>query len=555
MSFPQTYRAEPYVAGLVCALVFWAAHFYGLAGPYVVNEDVRQQIYWMEQWQNPELFHNHYLTRYSRLYVPPGVKAVYRIFSPVVDPLYFSKVLPGLLFALLGVCLFLIGREYGDRGLAWSCVAAFWLMPFFIYHLSGGLARAFAAPLLALFWLAWLKRNDRLISLSILLMALFIPYIFVLAGFSLGLAFAAGRAGPLLGLRIWRPPYLGRINHWLILLAGAALVFYLNHRLIAAGFGPWAAGAEALEMPELGAGGRLRLFPIRPFMWEVSVGAWGWIGPFHELGFRPGLAVSLGVLGLASFGLFCEFRKWRTSSFPARTTAGFAPVVFLVLASGILYLLARILALRLFVPNRFVIYPFHLFFCLFLAWGIYAALRPGLNSGRVFALVLAAAALAGAWRLHGVGLSDYGELRPAYEAVLALPQEARLAGHPRTMDNVQTFGRRPVLINYEQAHPWSAGLWQKEKPLLEDLFRAYYSPDPEEAALFCRKYGVTHLVVEERCFNPQFMTGKPFFAPFDRLIRELVRPGRDYALLRGGNGGRQEIMPGIWLVEAGSIGR
>ena len=313
------------------------------------------------------------------------------------------------------------------------------------------------------------------------------------------------------------------------------------------------SGTEALGMPELGAEGRLRLFPIRPFMWEVTIGAWAWIGPFREWGFGPGLAVSLAVLALACRGLFQEFRGWREN--PSRTGAAekFVPVVFLVLASVILYLAARILVLRLFVPNRFVIYPFHLFFCLFLAWGVLSALKPWLKSTRVFAVILAALALLGAWRLHGVGLVDYSGLKPVYAAVQALPRQARLAGRPQTMDSVQAFGQRPALVNFEQAHPWSVGLWKKERPLLEELFQACYSPDPQEISGFCRKYRVTHLVVEEKCFEPGFMAGKPFFAPFDQMIRELVRPKRDYALLQAARRQGHEIMPGTWLLETGGL--
>ena len=146
--------------------------------------------------------------------------------------------------------------------MAWACAAAVWLMPFFIYHLSGGLARAYAAPLLALFWLGWLRKKPPasepgpgahgpvhpLQSLS-------------WPGLSLGLAHGAGIIGPFLGLKSWEPPYLTKPLHWLVLLAGAALVWYLNHGLAASGFGPWVSGTEALGMPEAGRGRAVAAVP------------------------------------------------------------------------------------------------------------------------------------------------------------------------------------------------------------------------------------------------------------------------------------------------------
>ena len=114
-------------------------------------------------------------------YVPWGVKGLYWLASWWVSPLYFSKLLPGFLFVFLAVCLFKIGTRLADRRLGWAMVACFWLMPFFLDNLAGGLARSFAAPLLALFWLGWQARRPWVMGAALLLQALFIPYIFLVA--------------------------------------------------------------------------------------------------------------------------------------------------------------------------------------------------------------------------------------------------------------------------------------------------------------------------------------------------------------------------------------
>ena len=78
--------------------VFVVAHWDGLTKPYVLNDDVRQQVYWMQSWLDPGLYHDDLLTRYAKNYVPWGVQAVYYAASRIVDPLYFSKILTGILF-------------------------------------------------------------------------------------------------------------------------------------------------------------------------------------------------------------------------------------------------------------------------------------------------------------------------------------------------------------------------------------------------------------------------------------------------------------------------
>jgi len=140
---------------LISAVIFVLAHSPALTNPHIINDDVRQQIYWMQQWQDPALFVGDFLTDYARHYVPWGVKALYWVASWGAPPLYFAKILPGILFAFLAVCLFRIGAGLSNKRLGWMMVAIYWLMPFFLDNLAGGLARAFAAPLLALYWLGW----------------------------------------------------------------------------------------------------------------------------------------------------------------------------------------------------------------------------------------------------------------------------------------------------------------------------------------------------------------------------------------------------------------
>ena len=108
---------------LISGAVFVLAHFQALANPFIINDDVRQQIYWMQQWQDPALFRGDFLTGYARDYVPWGVKGLYWLASWWVSPLYFSKLLPGFLFVFLAVCLFKIGTRLTDRRLGWAMVA------------------------------------------------------------------------------------------------------------------------------------------------------------------------------------------------------------------------------------------------------------------------------------------------------------------------------------------------------------------------------------------------------------------------------------------------
>jgi hypothetical protein len=59
--------------------VYVIAQHEALSNPYAINDDVRQQIYWMQKWQDPSIYGSNQLNDYSRQYVPCGVKAIYRL--------------------------------------------------------------------------------------------------------------------------------------------------------------------------------------------------------------------------------------------------------------------------------------------------------------------------------------------------------------------------------------------------------------------------------------------------------------------------------------------
>ncbi|MCK9377777.1 MAG: hypothetical protein M0P73_16720 [Syntrophobacterales bacterium] len=525
---------------LLSGAIFVLAHFRALINPFILNDDARQQIYWMQQWQDPGLFRGDFLTDYARHYVTWGVKGLYWLASWGVPPLYFSKLLPGLLFIFLAVCLFRIGTSLSDRRLAWMMVAVFWLMPFFLDNLAGGLARAFAAPLLALFWLGWLEKRPWVMAAALLLQALFIPYIFMVAALAAMLAWLLARFG-----QDNPPPFPAKLAHIFLLALGAVLVLGMNLQFSAAGYGPLVSVREMVNQPEFYAHGRYAILPEPSLLWEL-ISPMEFIPLFREWGPMAGALSCVVLLVLVVAGA----RQPGWAPWLRLKSAG-----YLALASLLVYFLARLLLLKLFVPDRYLMYTLNLFYCLFLALGLQAALRVTRWPRQLAILALVVAAGLGAWRLEGVGLKDYSAYRTLYAALAATNKDVLIAGHPNLMDTVPTFARRRAFATYELAQPWSRNYWAKLKPRLHDLFQAYYAADPQEVIAFCRKYGIAFLIVDDRHFTPAFLKGGyflfpgdqphvpgvspglaerlycPFFAPFDDQIRHVTAGRNNFALL------------------------
>jgi hypothetical protein len=525
---------------LLSSLVFILAHYPALTRPWVINDDVRQQIFWMQQWRDPQLFPGDLLADYARHYVTWGVQGLYWLASRVMDPITFSQVLPGLLFVSLGYLLFTTGQRLGSRRLGWFAAAVYWLMPFFLYHMAGGLARAFAAPLLAWFLLSWLAGSAWGLALALLLQALFIPYIFLVSAGAVFSAWLLGRLG-------WgqAPPFPRDLGHFLGLALAVFVAAAMQSSYNAAGYGPLVSAGEMLNRPEFTAQGRFTIVPVPSIFWEI-INPWGFIAPFEVGGPVLGGLGAVLLLGAAIFG--AARVPWR------QLAPRVLPFGFLLAASLALYVLARIFLLQLFIPDRYLIYPLNLCYCLALALCLEAAARGRAWPRGLGVAALALAAVLGVFRLYGVGLYDYGEYRPLYEALAPTPKGALIAGHPHLLDLVPTFAHRRALITFELAHPWSRGYWQQIRPRLEDLFTAYYAEDPQVVRDFCRKYQISFLVVDDRHFTPQFLAGGrfrlplaaplqsekkrlvervdcPFFEPFAQEIRRQVKGRTRFALL------------------------
>ncbi|MEF3696322.1 hypothetical protein [Desulfolutivibrio sp.] len=505
-----TALADAALVVLFSALVFAVAHRHGLASPFVINDDARQQIYWMQRFQDAALYPANLLNDFAAAYVPVGVKALYAAASPMANALFLSKMFTGILYCATSLAFFGIGRTLGDRTLGYFCTASVWLLPFFLKNISGGLSRSFAAPLLALFLLAWLRRSSLGMALVLIVQAATIPYMCVLSTGSCLLAYAASRLRPAIS-----PPFPARLPDFLIIAVCAGAVYALNHGLEASGFGPLASVAEMTGNPVFSSAGRLDLYPLPNPFFDLIYTPFEGIGLFLDIGLVP------GILSLAAIAAVVFVGARRADFAPLDRCR--QPATSLLLASLVLYLTARLLALRLFVPDRYVSYSLNMLYALALAFFFHAALAPVLSRRGAAAGLLVLAVGLGALRLTDAGLYDYGDQAALYAAVRQTPTDAVFAGHPELMDNVLTFGRRNVQASFELAHPWMTGYWRQYEPRLGDLFAAYYATDAQTVRDFAKKYGVDYLVVNEADFSREFLAGRPFFAPFDRTIQALAR--------------------------------
>jgi len=528
------------IASAVSAAVFAFAHWKALVSPFVINDDLRQQIFWMQRWLDPALYPPDILNAYAEAYVPWGVKLLYRFGSLFINPLQFSKVITGFLYC--GQCLLMmsLGRKLGGRQAGWAMLCAAWLMPFFLDNISGGLSRGFASPLLAAFALAWLSEKGEFLGLTLLAQALFVPYIFLPCSLAILVqrAFAMLQGVHGIWLNTWR--------QWAILGAAGLAVGSFSLTYAMKGFGPLVSLAQAMGRPEFGPQGRLDLVPLpNPFLDFVYFPFEG-IGLFKELELIPGI-ISLCLLAWP-IQKGARHLDWRALAHRMK------PLAPLGAAFLVFYILARAMAFTLFVPDRYVQYPVNLLYSLLLSSCMLAAWRHMGKKGLAATILVAFLAIGGAVRLSGVSLYDFRADQALYSVVEAsTPKDAMLAGHPYLMDNVLTFSRRNVLVSTELAQPWSVGFWEQISPRLEGFFTAYYSEEPDEILRFAEHFHVDFLVVDEAHFTQEFLSHTPFFEPFGQAIKNMTKGRTRFAVLDEARFARIPLRPGAFLLDLRSL--
>ncbi len=514
--------------------VFLFAHWDGLVNEYVIKDDVRQQVFWMQQWQDPELYQDDLLARHASNYVPRGVKAVYYAGSLVMNPVQFSKVVAGFLFVISAGFLFGLGKQFRDELTAVMIVCVFFFFGGFMRKISGGLSQGFAFPLLIAYLFFLARKSLGWASVVILIQSFLNPYIFMLCAVTQTIYLSHNYGRSLLDLMRGRgfqthanhapAASLGRLVFLHVPVLLGVLVMAIEYLLFkSADMGDLVTAADMAGKIEYTAAGRFEFMPMPSVFYEF-VRPWMFNLPFKEWGLWPSwflAAVGLAVVAFAITRRNTGIDLW-----------GFRVFFHLSAASLLLYIAAHVFFFKLFLPRRYAEFPLQVFYCVGVGVCLRVALGAVISNRVLFPLVATLLVVLAALRLYHVALYDYSQhshLCRFLEDVA--PKTALIAGPPDVMDNVITFARRKAFVTYELSHTWYKGYWSVIKKRTYDFFSAYYSADPTAIRKFCEENAIDYLVVRVSDFHPERIKSGIHFEPFDSYIREIADSRSHFAVL------------------------
>ena len=479
-----------------------------LADEFRVDDDARQHLVWMAQYHDPELFPRNPYVEYARYYSTPLFKAVYCVLVQVADPLAAGKRLAVLLAGLSALLVFAWGRSLGGTGFGLISALVYLSMPAVFEPFSGGLQRAFSAPLLlGVLILLSANRHE------------WVGFLMTVAMLLYPVSAALCLMTVVISSLMIRPTLTARRRVTLaagltLFVAAAAWTAWQRTCSRPAFLGRFVTKAEALADPAFQRHGRFRLVPT-PSYWTAVAEEPALVEPRCRRLFFAGLLVLAALLA-------------RRSPDGGSGRARIVPALAFLASSVVLFHLADWLFLKLFVPIRYVQHPFSILVPLVVALcpaGFVALFRAGTVRrllAVVVAAVLAGAALENA-RRQAPGSSSLGpreEERSLFRFLGTLPRATLVGADPFLSDNIMAFSQRSTFLSYELAHPWFVGYRELFEGRVDDYYRAVFSADPLAARDFACRNGVDYFVLTRKHFaSPRPGPLRLFFEPEESRLR------------------------------------
>jgi hypothetical protein len=491
---------------------------------YVVQDDARVYVFWMQRFVDSGLFPNDFIADYFQSVTPSGYAVFYRLIASLrIEPLTLSKLLPVFLTLLTTAYCFAVCMEI------FPVPTAGFISTLLLNQnlaMRDDLISSTPRSFIYLFFLAflyYLLRRSLFLCLGAIALSGFFypPLLFILAG--------------ILILRLWRwdgqqlrlsknrPDYLFGATG-----LGLCLLVLLPYALKSSEFGPAIAGVELRALPAFSQSGRIPFFDNNNPLW------------FWLFGQHSGLLPNVFEHPLSLVGLLLPVLMRYPHKFPLIKQIASSVIILpqIALASFGIFVAAHAMLYKLFAPARYTRYSFKL--VMILSAGIvlislldavfqWAKQQDNLSIRRQF-VALGLTTLIGAilafypHLLEKFPNSNYivGKTPALYVFFQEQPKDILIASLSDEVDNLPTFSKRPILVGWEYANPYHVNYERQIRQRATDLIHAQYTQDLAEVQNFIQTYGVDFFLLERAAFTPKYITTNPWFRQWQPLAKEIL---------------------------------
>ncbi len=489
-----------------------------LFDPLLQNDDARTSLFPFHEYGPDATMGDDPIARDIVVRLPPGFWLQYRVLTPLVGLYWASKVVQGICLGIVAWTAVILCRSR-RVGLAGALLLVFLMLhtPYVINRIGGGFPRAFTFPLAALWTAGVIAASPRARFAAVVTAAFMNP---IAALLLLG-------ADGVYALR-------GRDFKRYAVLAAVCCACVLPQAVRHSYHGRVHTLAEARQDPVFVHSPRR----VLPFKSPLAVGTRYFAHPLHANGRGPMVDAWDGLGGFGALAVAAGLVALVVSR---RVPLPWAAIA-LIVSAIVCYVAARVFAFRLYSPVRYLEYG-----CvassLALIVSTVGLLLPRLrHRGQRSAIrnFTAFSAIALVWLVAGDGIIrkdtpvrdsvvnhngmsiDERDEADLYAFIRTLPPDSRLALHPRDGAGVSYWTGRATTEHYETLTPWWVESWRRARTRTRDTLRALYADDPEVLLEYCRRYGISHLLINTGRYGRDYRAAARVFPPFDAYIDDLL---------------------------------
>lgn len=481
---------------------------------YIIQDDARQHVFWMQRFLEPDLFPDDLIADYFQSVAPWGYTTFYRLFALVgIEPIFLSKILP----AILGLIITAYGFGISMQILPVP-VAGFIFTTLFNQSLwkntddiASATPRAFGACLLIVFLYYLLRYDTRKKQLP---QTKFLPSLVVLALMG---CFYPQYVFVCVGLVIIRLLY-NRQDYWFCaIFLGVAVLIMLPYALKVSDFDPIITAVQAKSLPEFAFEGRASFFgdDLWTFLSGNSRSAM-----LPKALFTPAILV-IGLL----LPLLLRLPLGK------QITANIAILSQMFLVSVILFFAAHAFLFKLHLPSRYTHYSLRLIIALSAAIALVLLLDAAFRwrkLPKLFALVFAVTVgslvvfFPLSWGHFPESDFTIGSYPSLYQFFEEQPKDIAIASLSSEADNIPTFAKRSVLVAWEYAIPYQVGYYRQIRQRTTDLIHALYSPELKVLQNFINTYSIDFFLLDRDTYTPKYLTKNNWFRQWENLAEEAA---------------------------------
>jgi hypothetical protein len=523
------------------------------AGDYVVQDDARQHVFWMQRFLDPGLFPNDLIANYFQSVAPWGFANLYRGAAMLgINPFLFSKLLPPVIWLVSTAYCFGATMQVFPVPIAGFLSSAILLLSTIqADDIPSATPRAFAYPLFLAFLYYLMKRSPVPCWISLGLQGLFYPQIMLLSCAMLGLQLV--QRGDLSlkpqrfqhhqGFQQWRFQLTRDRPTWLLSVVGLVVGAVFVGLYLAGGaneYGPVITASQARTMPEFQQFARGEFFLPNPLDYWI-------IG--NRSGLLPRLSRLLKPLLIVA-GFCLPWLIVRPVRFPlaAQVTQHTRELVDTLIASMVLFFAAHAVLFKLHHPSRYTQHTFRIVGAIAAGVAIVLLLdalfrwaRQHSDWRKTLTAWLTAVLIASWIAVYPISESWFekvpvleaifpnsvipgylnGQDKAMYQFFAQQPKDIMIASLAREANSIPSFSLRSILVGWEYGIPYHLGYYQQIRDRVLALIRAHYSSDIAQVQEFTQKYGITYWIVARDSFTPRFI---------NRLWAGQFKPETDAAI-------------------------